>query len=310
MAVPVRVQVSGAAALTELDMRVHHWPTRCAAAGGPEYQTTVHCSSGGWPGRVLWPTSAVLEAGIVAPAGLWCLGSPVLRLHRRVLPVAMSVPPSKGGFTQQRWLVRSWLAGTVPAQVCAAGGCVWSTQQGGHVWSISKVTGVAVCQAAAGVASLDLIPGLSWARGMLLYARYSGLMQGNVPGHVLSNVCVGIHTGFFFYARRYCACTGMCCWWPCLLHPARVGPLSKGGFTQQARVASPSKGGLSARTGACRCTVSWLAGPAPARACAAGGCVWSSQQGGYVWSTRCSGDRCSGVLGGSWRPCMVSARHT
>ena len=37
--------------------------------------------------------------------------------------------------------------------------------------------------------SLDLVPGLSWTRGMLLYARLSGLMLGNVPGHVLSHVC-------------------------------------------------------------------------------------------------------------------------
>ena len=63
----------------------------------------------------------------------------------------------------------------------------------------------------------------------------------------------------------------MCCRWPCLLYPARV--------------ASPSKGGLSAQTSACRRVVSWRAGTAPAWACAAGGRVWSTQQGGRVWSS-------------------------
>ena len=55
----------------------------------------------------------------------------------------------------------SWRAGTAPARACAAGGYVWSTEQGLRVWSTSKVTGVAACQAEAGMAGLDLLPGLS-----------------------------------------------------------------------------------------------------------------------------------------------------
>ena len=125
-------------------------------------------SSGGWHGRVLWPTSAVLEAGIVAPAGLWCLGSPVLRLHRRVLPVAMSAPPSKGGSTQQGWVHPARVGcplGQVPAGAWCFGAPVLHPHgrvlpaavsgppsKGGRVWSTSKVTSVAACQAAAGVA--------------------------------------------------------------------------------------------------------------------------------------------------------------
>ena len=84
------------------------------------------------------------------PAGAWCLGVPVLRPHGRVLPAAVYGPPSKG-----------------PCMV---------DQQGDRC--------VAACQA-----GLDLVPGLSWTRGMLLYARLSGLMLGSVPGHVLSHVC-------------------------------------------------------------------------------------------------------------------------
>ena len=75
-----------------------------------------------------------LRICIVAPAGLRCLGSLVLRLRRHVLPAVMSAPPSKGGLSARTGTCRrmvSWLAGTAPARVCAAGGRVWSTQQGG-----------------------------------------------------------------------------------------------------------------------------------------------------------------------------------
>ena len=108
-------------------------------------------SSGGWHGRVLWPTSTVLEDGIVAPAGLWCPGSPVLCLHRRVLPAAMSAPPSKGGSTQQGWLVRSerclQVHDVLMYQYYARTGvcCQWPCMihpARGRVWSTSKVTGV------------------------------------------------------------------------------------------------------------------------------------------------------------------------
>ena len=140
--------MSGAAALTELGVRVRHWPTRCTAAGGPVYQTTAAlqlrglayrpASSGGWQlGVVAYRRSAggwhsvrsdryLQGCGVLAcrycacagvccqrpclvhparvacllgqvPAGTWCLGSPVLRPHRRVLPAAVYGPPSKGG---------------------------------------------------------------------------------------------------------------------------------------------------------------------------------------------------------------------
>ena len=69
-AVPVRVQVSGAAALTELDMRVRHWPTRCTAAGGPEYQTTVRCSYVVW--RISLPVPGAGTARCCGlPAQYW-----------------------------------------------------------------------------------------------------------------------------------------------------------------------------------------------------------------------------------------------
>ena len=69
-AVPVRVQVSGAAALTELDMRVHPWPTRCAAVGGPEYQTTVRCNYVVW--RIGLPVPGAGATGCCGlPAQCW-----------------------------------------------------------------------------------------------------------------------------------------------------------------------------------------------------------------------------------------------
>ena len=134
-------------------MRVRHWPTRCAAAGGPVYQTTA---------------------------------APQLRgLAYR--------PASSGG---------------------------WQP-------------GVVACQRSAG-------------------GRHSVRSDRHLQA-------CGV------LARRYCACAGVCCRRPCLVHPARV--------------ASPGRGGLSARTGACRRVVSWLAGTAPARACAAGGRVWPPARG-------------------------------
>ena len=67
---PCRSPGVGAAALTELDMRVRHWLTRCAAAGGPEYQTTVCCN------YVIWcigvPVPGAGTAGCCGlPAQCW-----------------------------------------------------------------------------------------------------------------------------------------------------------------------------------------------------------------------------------------------
>ena len=92
--------MSGAAALTELGVRVRHWPTRCSYV-----VWHIGLPVPGAGSRVLWPTSAVLEAGIVSAR------------------------------TGTYRLVVSWLAGTVPVQACAAGGHVWFTQQGWPVRS-------------------------------------------------------------------------------------------------------------------------------------------------------------------------------
>ena len=155
-------------------------------------------SSRGWHGRMLWPTSAVLEAGIVAPAGLWCLGSPVLRLRRRVLPVAMSAPPSKGGFTRQGWAVHSdkclQVRGVLARRYCARTGVCCRRPCLVHParWACMVYQQGDQCSGMPGGSwrrGLGLLPGLSWDGGMLLYARHSGLMLGSVPGHVLSHVC-------------------------------------------------------------------------------------------------------------------------
>ena len=216
-AVPVRVQVSGAAALTELDMRVRHWLTRCTAAGGPEYQTTVRCSYM----HVVW------HIGLSVPGAgaAGCCG----------LPASAGIVSAWTGTCR---LVVFRLAGTAPAQACAAGGHVCSTQQGwlhparvacplGQVPAGARCLGSRVLRlhgrvllaAVSGPRSKGArvwstrcssdqcsgVPGSSWrdqfgppsrseldwrhAATRTVYARHSGLMLGNVPGHVLSHVC-------------------------------------------------------------------------------------------------------------------------
>ena len=149
-------------------MRVRHWPTCCTAAGGPCIRPRLRCSYVVWriglpvPGagsRVSWPTSAVLEAGIVSAR------------------------------TGTYRLVMYWLAGTAPVQACAAGGHVWFTQQGWPVRSdrclqvrgvlarrycartgvccrrpcmVHPARGAAYGPPGALVAGLHLLPGLSW----------------------------------------------------------------------------------------------------------------------------------------------------
>ena len=134
-----------------------------------------------------------------------------------VLPATMSGPPSKGDLFARTGSCRcmvSWLAS-------AAGSRVWSAQQGACVWSTRR-SGDRCSQAVAGVAGLDLLPGLSWTEGMLLYARHSGLMLGSVPDHVLCHFCG--HAGqcvLFGYANISNALIEMpSCWVDCL-------PLSK-----------------------------------------------------------------------------------
>ena len=160
--------MSGTAALTELGVRVRHWPTPALQQVGHCIRPRLCCSYVVWriglpvPGagsRVSWPTSAVLEAGIVSAR------------------------------TGTYRLVVSWLAGTAPVQACAAGGHVWFTQQGWLVRSdrclqargvlarrycahtgmccrrpcmVHPAGGAMYGPPGALVAGLHLLPGLSW----------------------------------------------------------------------------------------------------------------------------------------------------
>ena len=126
-------------------------PVQACAAGGHVCSTQQACAAGGhvcstqqgWlhPARVGCPLGQV-------PAGAWCLGAPVLRLHRRVLPVAVSGPPSKGG----------------PCMVyqqgdrCSAVAC--QAAAGVAVWASSQVrAGMEACCYMPG--ALDLCSGVS-----------------------------------------------------------------------------------------------------------------------------------------------------
>ena len=87
------------------------------------------------------------------PAGAWCLGSPVLRPHGRVLQAAVSAPLSKGGFTQQGWLVQvragAWCLGSLV--LCPHGrvlpAALSGTPSKGVMYGLpgALVTGVAAC---------------------------------------------------------------------------------------------------------------------------------------------------------------------
>ena len=190
-------------------MRVRHWPTRCAAAGGPVYQTTAApqlrglayrpASSGGWqPGVVACQRSAggrhsvrsdrhLQACGVLARRYCACAGV-CCRRPCLVHPARLACPPSKGGFTRQGWPVCSdgclQACGGVLARrysartgVCCRRPCLAPSK--GAVYSPPGTL----------VAGLHLFPGLSWNRGMLLCARRTGLVLGSVPGHVLSHVC-------------------------------------------------------------------------------------------------------------------------